>query len=83
MLSFMGENNRLLNFHEQKFPKLATFQANIMFQANTNTSLKNMETQVGQLALSMQNQSTDFFPSDTKKNLKDCMTITLRSGKEL
>ena len=25
----------------------------------------------------------DSFPSDTKKNPKDCMAITLKSGKEL
>ena len=31
----------------------------------------------------MKNQSRDSFPSDTKKNPKDCMTVTLRSGKEL
>ena len=54
-----------------------------MFQANTNASLKKLETQVGQLALSMQNQSRDSFLSDTKKNPKDCMKVTLRSGKEL
>ena len=48
MLSFMGENKRLLNVHEQKFDKLATFQANTnVFQANTNASLKNLETRVG------------------------------------
>ena len=56
MLTFMGENKRLLNIHEQKFTDLAAFQANTtMFQANTNISLKNLETQVGQLALAMQN----------------------------
>ena len=54
-----------------------------MFQANTNVSLKNMETRVGQLALAMQNQSKDAFPNDTKKNSKDCMVVTLRSGREL
>ena len=54
-----------------------------MFQANTNASLKNLETQVGQLALAMQNQSKDAFPSDTKKNLKDCMVVTLKSGRKL
>ena len=53
-----------------------------MFQANTNASLKNLETQVGQLPLNMQNWSRDSFHSDTKKNPKDYMTITL-SGKEL
>ena len=84
MLAFMGENKRLLNIHEQKFAKLAAFQANtIVFQANTNASLKNLETRVGQLALSMQNQSKNSFPSDTSKNPKDCMAVTLRSGKEL
>ena len=47
MLSFMEENKRLLNIHEQKFVELAAFQENtIVFQANTNTSLKNLETQV-------------------------------------
>ena len=75
----MLENKRILNLHEQKFGELVVFQANTtVFQANTNASLKNMETQVWQLALSMQNQSRD-----TKKNPKDCMAVTLRSGKEL
>ena len=31
----------------------------------------------------MQNQPRDSFPSDTKKNPKDCMAVTLRSGKKL
>ena len=31
----------------------------------------------------MQNQSRDSFPSDIKKNPKDCMAINLRSGMEL
>ena len=48
-----------------------------MFQANINASLKNLETQVGQLALAMQNQSNDAFPSDTRKNLKDFLAVTL------
>ena len=48
-----------------------------------NASLKNLETQVGQLALAMQNQFKDAFPSDTRKNLKDCMVVTLRSGREI
>ena len=48
MLSFMVENKRLLNIHEQKFAELAAFQVNInVYQANTNASLKNLETQVG------------------------------------
>ena len=31
----------------------------------------------------MQSQSKDAFPSDTKKNPKDCMVVTLRSGREI
>ena len=31
----------------------------------------------------MKDSSSRSFPSDTKKNPKDCMAITLRSGKEL
>ena len=31
----------------------------------------------------MQNQSKDSFPSDIRKNPKDFMAITLRSGREL
>ena len=54
-----------------------------MFQANTSSSLKNLETQVGQLALVMQNQSKDAFSSNTRKNPKDCMVVTLRSGGEI
>ena len=84
MLNFMAENKRILNWHEQNFVELAVFQENtIVFQDNTNASLKNLETQVGQLAFTMQNQSRDAFLSDTKKNPKDCMAITLRSSKEL
>ena len=42
-----------------------------------------METEVGQLALARQIKFKDAFPSDTKKNPKDCMVVTLRSGREL
>ena len=52
-----------------------------MFQKNTSALLKNLETQVGKLALSMPNQSKGIFPSDTQKNPKDCMAVQLRSGK--
>ena len=31
----------------------------------------------------MQNQSNDSFPSDARNNSRDCMKITLRSGREL
>ena len=54
-----------------------------VFQKNISASLKNLETQVGQLALNIPNQSKDSFPSDTQKNPKNCMAIQLRSGKEV
>ena len=84
MLQFMGENKKLLNFHEQRFAELEASKTNSqIFQTTTNASLKNLETQIGQLALTLQNQMKDAFPSDTQKNPKDCMAIQLRSGKDL
>ena len=73
----MAENKRILDLHEQKFDELD------VFQANTNASLKSMEAQMGKFAQTLQNQSRDSFPSDIKKNPKDCMAITLRTNKEL
>ena len=70
--------------HEHKFAKLAAFQENtIVFQANTNASLKNLETQIGQLALNMQKQSKDSVPSESRKDTRECMAVLLRSGREL
>ena len=84
MLQFMGDNKRLLQFHEQKLSDLEAFKSDThMFQKNASASLKNLETQVGQLALNMPNQSKGTVPSDTQKNPKDCMAIQLRSGKDL
>ena len=84
MLQFIGDNKNLLNLHEQKFAELeATATNSKIFQNTTNASLKILETQVGQLALTLQSQKKDAFPSETKKNPKDCMAIQLRSGNEL
>ena len=84
MLQFLGDNKRLIHFHEHKLFDLENFKSYIqVFQKNISASLKNLETQVGQLALSMPNQSKGTFPSDTQKNPKDCMSIQLRSGKEV
>ena len=54
-----------------------------MFQTNTNASLKNLETRIRQLAQAVQNEPKDSFPSETRKNPKDCMAVILRSGREL
>ena len=84
MLQFMGDNKRLLQFHEQKLSDLEAFKSDTqVFQKNTSASLKNLETQVEKLALNMPNQSKSIFPNDTQKNPKDCMAIQLRSGKDL
>ena len=72
MLGYMVNTKKILTNHEQRIVDMD------VFQANTNASLKNMETQVGQLALSLQKPS-----KDTQKNPKDCFDVTLRSGKEL
>ena len=80
----MGENKKLINVHEQRFAELEASNTNSkIFQTTTNASLKNLETQIGQLALTLQNQNKDAFPSDTKKNPKDYMAVQLRSGREL
>ena len=84
MLQFIGDNKKLLNLHEQKFAELGATATNFQIFLNTTiATLKNLETQVGQLAVTLQSQRKDAFPSDTKKNPKDCMAVQLRSGKEL
>ena len=80
----MGDSKKLLNFHEKTFAEFEASNTNSqIFQKTTNASLKNLETQIGQLTLNMQNQMKDAFPSDTKKNPKDCMAVQLKSGKDL
>ena len=72
----MGDNKKLLHTHEHKFAELEALKSNSqMFQSNTNASLKNLETQVGQLALTLQNQNKNAILSDTHKNPKDCMEV--------
>ena len=84
MLHFMLENKRILNFHEKRFSKLENFQASTtVFQTNTNASLRKLETKVGQLALSLQNQSRNVFPSSIKINPKDFTPTSLRGDNEL
>ena len=52
-------------------------------QVNLGASLKKLETQMGQLAQSLRENPLKSFPSDTEKNPKQCMVVTLRSRKEL
>ena len=70
--------------HEKKFAELKNFQANItVFQTNINATLSNLETQVGQLALSLQSQSRNTFPSSTKINPKNLTPTAMRGSDEL
>ena len=47
MLQFMGDNKRLIHFHEQKLSDLEYLMSDTqVFQKNTSASLKNLETQV-------------------------------------
>ena len=80
----MSENKRILNMHEKRFSELGNFQANTtVFQTNTKASLRNLETQVGQLAISLQNQSKNSFPSSIEINPKDLTPTALRITEEL
>ena len=84
MLHFMSEKKRIMNMHEKIFYELVNFQANItVFQTNINASLKNLETQLGQLALSLQNQSRNAFPSSIEINQKDFISTSLSGNNEL
>ena len=79
MLHFMSENKRILNLHGKKFSDLENFQANTaVFQTNTNASLKNLEIQIGLLAQDVQKEPKDSFPSNTRKNPKDCMVVIFK-----
>ena len=70
--------------HEKKFAELENFQANTtVFQTNINATLRNLETQVGQLALSLHNQSRNTFPSSTEINPKDLTPTAMRDSDEL
>ena len=80
----MTENKRILNVHEKKFAELENFQANTtVFQTNINATLRNLETQVGKLALSLQIQSRNTFPSSVEINLKDLTSTAMRGSDEM
>ena len=68
----------------KKFAELENFQANTsVFQTNINSTLRNLETQVGQLALTLQIQTKNTFPSNTEVNPKDLTPTAMRGNDEL
>ncbi|XP_027941135.1 uncharacterized protein LOC114194932 [Vigna unguiculata] len=57
-------------------------QASLTNQKNTEASIRNLETQVGQLAKQLSDQQTGQFPANRQTNPKEhCKSITTRSGK--
>ena len=57
-------------------------QASMANQKNTEASIRNLETQVGQLAKQLADQQGSQFSANTQTNLKEhCKAITTRSGK--
>ena len=68
----------------KKFVELENFQANTsVFQTNINSTLRNLETQVGQLALTLQSQTRNTFPSNTEVNPKYLTPTAMRGSDEL
>ncbi|XP_062111874.1 uncharacterized protein LOC133823230 [Humulus lupulus] len=54
------------------------------FMTETRSSIRNLETQVGQLANMLNNRPQGNFPSNTEINPKEqCQEITLRNGKQI
>jgi len=57
-------------------------QASLSNQQNTKASIRNLETQVGQLAKQLANNQGSQFSANTQTNPKEhCKCITTRSGK--
>ena len=84
MLHFMSENKRILNLHEKIYFELENFQANTtVFQTNVDATMRILETQIGKLALSLQSQSKNAFPSSIEIKPKDLTPTTLRANDEL
>ena len=68
----------------KKFAELENFQViTIVFQININATLRNLETQVGQLALTLQSQKRNTFPNNIEVNPKDLTPTAMRSSDEL
>ena len=57
---------------------------NMQFQQNVQSSIQDMQTQIGQLATTvnqLQSQGSGQLPSQPVVNLKNVSALTLRSGK--
>ncbi|XP_073119798.1 uncharacterized protein [Henckelia pumila] len=76
--NFISESSTRFKRNENKLDSMETHLTNV------SAFIKNLETQIGQLANALNNQQRDVFPSNTEVNPREqCNVVTLRSGKEL
>jgi len=89
-----GSSNRQVPWFQPQYPSIHertskledTFkkfmQASLFNQKNTEASIRNLETQVGQLAKQLADNQGSKFLANTQTNPKEhCMSITTRNGK--
>ncbi|KAG8369565.1 hypothetical protein BUALT_Bualt14G0026600 [Buddleja alternifolia] len=62
---------------------MAKFIASADTMANQDASIRNLETQMGQLSNLVSARQQGALPGDTEKNLREVKAITLREGKQL
>ena len=77
MKTFIVESKARLDQHANRLSDLETHMTYM------SSMMKSLETQMGQLASIVKENLATKFPADTEKNSKECMAVTLRSGKEL
>ncbi|XP_073137086.1 uncharacterized protein [Henckelia pumila] len=76
--NFIAKSSTRFKRNENKLDSMETHLTNV------SASIKNLETQIGQLANALNNQQRGVFPNNTEVNPRDkCKAVTLRRGKEL
>ncbi|XP_073120636.1 uncharacterized protein [Henckelia pumila] len=76
--NFIAESFTRFKRNENRLDSMETHLTNV------SASMKNLETQIGQLANALNNQQRGVFPSNTEINPREqCKAVILRSGKEL
>ena len=70
---YMEGNKKMINLHERKFPDLD------VFQVNTSSRLKNVESQMEHLVQAFKEKFSRTSPSNTFPNPNECIDTPLRS----
>ena len=73
ILTYMGENKKMISIHEQKFLDLN------VFQVNTSARLKKVEAQIGHLVQAFKEKFSRTSPSNILPNPNECMDTPLSS----